>query len=161
MKSKAIKKRPVAGKSRAKSKIYAHHKIAASRRRAIDAPCNWRRKYYFGTPLKSLAKTQVALFGVVFISTILLSSILTFAQTNESINDTVQQIVETLTGDNSSDNSSEASTEVIADIVLPADNTTAQENSTSAGNTTNETVQEINDTQTNEIPENATNETPE
>src|SRR3989344_1399815 len=68
------------------------------------------RKYVLGTPLKSLAKTQVALFGVVFISTILLSSILTFAQTNESINETVEQIVEALTGDNSSDNSSEANT---------------------------------------------------
>ena len=65
MRSKTIKKRPVSARlSRARPKHFTHH---------------------LGTPLKSLTKTQVALFGVVFISTILLSPILMFVRTKESL----------------------------------------------------------------------------
>src|SRR3989344_4452933 len=123
------------------------------------------RKYVLGTPLKSLAKTQAALFGVVFISTILLSSLLTFAQTNDSINETIDQLVQTLTGDsNSSDNSSEANiSDATADIILPPDNST-QENTTigyenitiGSTNITNETTSDTNVSSGNTTNENAT-----
>ena len=85
------------GKQTHTYRVYTHRKIAAPRRHAIAAPCRHaiaapcRRaiaapcRYIIGTPLKSLAKTQAALFGVVFISTILLSPILMFVRTKESL----------------------------------------------------------------------------
>src|SRR3989344_3432325 len=138
-------------KSTSRRVAKAPRKFRVSRRRTFA--------YTLGAPLKSLAKTQAALFGVVFISTILLSSLLTFAQTNDSINETIDQLVQTLTGDsNSSDNSSEANTtDATADIILPPDNstnetqnTTALQNLTNFTNLTgNETLNTTNATLTN------------